>query len=458
MQRRFGSETADLFAIPKANDEGDRVDWYAPQPGMVVPWASASVDERKAARTTLLRARDRITKTAKNIQDNDVQDDQKQIFGRLLEQALQFPDDDHVYLVDGRPVITFWGFRRHNAIPESNAFMGLYIENAPPPGLIATPGPGMTSARRRGSHWWWLLLPLLLVPLLFWRGCDDRKPHSLQSASVFSEAKPLDQPKGVPTSEIDPDSSIRHAVPATRVIDRDAVGSATPSDGGRIHGQPIPGGAAESEAWLIDESDVELPPRPGADQDLRVNEEAVGAAPQSFEDEILGSERTDAAVEGETESEENARVGEPHEQQQPQDDAVNPEEQGEELTIPPEALESGSTDFLNGRWRSSTGLMEADTGRPVVLEYAFRNGKGQARIRRSDGTVCTGDVSATLRDKRLVLNNSIVRCPDGAGFNPVKVECGIGKTSSSDCSGEQSEGGRFTVKMRQTKTPKTGDE
>jgi hypothetical protein len=32
-------------------------------------------------------------------------------FARLLRQALTAPGEETLYVVDGRPVMTFWGFR-----------------------------------------------------------------------------------------------------------------------------------------------------------------------------------------------------------------------------------------------------------------------------------------------------------------------------------------------------------
>lgn len=32
------------------------------------------------------------------------------LFGALLAKAMHMPDPNHVYLVDDRPVLTFWGF------------------------------------------------------------------------------------------------------------------------------------------------------------------------------------------------------------------------------------------------------------------------------------------------------------------------------------------------------------
>ncbi|MCW2483725.1 hypothetical protein J5224_32265, partial [Candidatus Symbiopectobacterium sp. NZEC135] len=44
-----------------------------------------------------------------------------QRFGALLAKAFQFPAANYVYLVDGRPVITFWGFINLDQKPRTDA-------------------------------------------------------------------------------------------------------------------------------------------------------------------------------------------------------------------------------------------------------------------------------------------------------------------------------------------------
>ena len=47
VRRLYGQDVADLFAIPKRHDQGDVIDWYAPEPGSVVPWSAATPGARR---------------------------------------------------------------------------------------------------------------------------------------------------------------------------------------------------------------------------------------------------------------------------------------------------------------------------------------------------------------------------------------------------------------------------
>src|SRR5471032_2336367 len=56
----------------------------------------------------------------------------QQLFGALLAKAIQFPDQNHVYLVDGRPVLTFWGFVHLDKKSRTDALDCLRPPAAPP--------------------------------------------------------------------------------------------------------------------------------------------------------------------------------------------------------------------------------------------------------------------------------------------------------------------------------------
>ncbi|EGV19053.1 SrfA family protein [Thiocapsa marina] len=192
LARRLGPDLADSFAIPQRNEDGDTLDWYAPRPGPVVPWSAASPEERLSAQSQLLENRTRIDELAGTMQADP--DPERQVFARLLAHVFNFPDEDHVYLVDGRPVVTFWGFVRDREAVGSDPLVNLGRFAAPPtewsldvtdePRQDASPAP----VTRRGLPWWiWfplLLLALVLLLLFLLRGCVS------ESSTPFAEWAP----------------------------------------------------------------------------------------------------------------------------------------------------------------------------------------------------------------------------------------------------------------------------
>ncbi|SUG15137.1 Putative virulence effector protein [Salmonella enterica subsp. arizonae] len=99
---------ADCLAIPQLNDNGDRVDWYSPIEGQAIAWKAADEETHfRALRYLASTFESAAALSRKSLQSGKTA---LQLFGSLLEKATQFPGENHVFLVNGKPVITFWGF------------------------------------------------------------------------------------------------------------------------------------------------------------------------------------------------------------------------------------------------------------------------------------------------------------------------------------------------------------
>jgi len=200
VQRLFGTEYAAMLAVPQLNQAGDSIDWYAPTAGTVVPWPSASLAERTAARQQLLGALDAFHRHGASLDGLATASEDAAMFARMLPLALRIPDRSHLYLVDGKPVLTFWGFSRLDAPPEDHVIRDLDLEppapavaTAPPPAITA---PLLLAARPWWRRWWglWPLLLLLLALLALWglRGCAETPPPAPQPPPVTPEPAPAE--------------------------------------------------------------------------------------------------------------------------------------------------------------------------------------------------------------------------------------------------------------------------
>ncbi len=430
MKRQLGNDIADYFAIPRRSDDGDRIDWYAPREGLVVPWSAATGEEQRAAKQELLTARERILETGTRMQVDE--ETERKAFGRLLQHVMSFPNQDHLYLVNGRPVVTFWGFLEHDAALDHDSLALLPVMEPDSVAAPATPASGsMAQAAGRGRRfgwlwrWWWLLLPLLLLLLfLLLRGCDGWSPGG--GLPGLPDLPGLPGPGKLPTGGSVPDLP----------LDRGSgSGLQQPDLDASIDG--------DGSGPTLGESD--MPEEPGAttaNEEPPVPEETLPVEGES-------PPETDVPPEEETLPAEE----EPMPEQEPVPANAEPpsekEKSGAPLVIPPEAVRDGSTDFLNGRWRSDAGLMDR-TGRPIDVEYEFRDGEGVARYNRSDGVVCQGPTSASMKGSRLVINDrGNITCPDGVRFRKSRVECNVGQEGLADCQGSYATGENFSVGMTQ---------
>ncbi len=420
IKRKVDPESARYFAVPQSNENGDVIDWYAPRTGSVIPWSAASREEKISAKEQLESFKQELDLTVEEIRNGEGAD--QGVFNRLLEHVLQFPNDEHVYLVAGKPVLTFWGFVDTDANPRPDPLSVLVIpESAGMAEAAALPFAGVESSPvRRKSFWWWLLplLFLLLLLLFLLRGCDD--PVEIRELRGLFDAQTVEPPLHREHDPIEMASGNRYVV-NERGSD-DLPLSKNESDG--------------ESALPFSESEAENPQDILPDQQV-LDEATVPAADDSDEQAQQADALDDA-----TEAQQPDPVS-------PQDAPVESEVPGPQpLAIPDDPAQQNSMDFLNGRWQANSGLMDKQ-GRPVNLEYEFKDGKGNVRIKRNDGSVCSGAVEATRKGKELAFSDQeSIKCQGGGSYRPAKVKCKVDAGGETVCEGAYSSGDSFKMDIK----------
>lgn len=163
-------DLAYCFAVPRLSDDDSWIDWYAPEPGTVDCWGEITALEQEEARSLLVGVRREIIKLQRSLQDSDYDDDRS--CRDLLAWMFHHPDASHRFLVNGRPVLAFWGFVHIGASASQDP---LDFSAAHPPDFAQ---PQVHHAAPRASAagavpWWrrgWLWLLLLLVVLVSFFG------------------------------------------------------------------------------------------------------------------------------------------------------------------------------------------------------------------------------------------------------------------------------------------------
>jgi hypothetical protein len=171
---------ADCLAIPIPNAQGDRIDWYAPIAGRAISWHAADDDARAAALPLLEHFQ--ATTDAINLRARHSGKANLQMFAALLSKAMQFPDQNAVFLVDGKPVITFWGCVKADGQIRAAPLDCLRPKDRPAPPIAPpiiepivesivepiaetqppAPLPPVVNDRPHQA-WWLLLLPVALI-------------------------------------------------------------------------------------------------------------------------------------------------------------------------------------------------------------------------------------------------------------------------------------------------------
>ncbi|MGB3426435.1 SrfA family protein, partial [Castellaniella sp.] len=240
--RRQGPELVGHLAIPQINQAGDSIDWYAPQSGSVIPWSSSTEDERIPARAQMETWKAGLHALSSRLLNAhaDTPNSDTALFAKLLGRVPHFPDESYVYLVDGTPVVTFWGFDHAGADRMRNPLLCLY---SPPPAPtpaspLPTPAPVIApviAAQPWWKRWWWLLLllPLLLLLLFGLRGCTGGLPASgLPSWLPFTASTPDLRAPQAPVVDGAPPQGIGQVTPGMAVtpgVGLTAADTATPA-------------------------------------------------------------------------------------------------------------------------------------------------------------------------------------------------------------------------------------
>ena len=165
---RLSRKHADLLAIPEVDPTGQRIDWYAPFEGEARKLSELSEAERGPILDEVHRLHGDISGLADSMEAPQRSSAERN-FARLLRHALTAPGEDALYIVDGKPVMTFWGFSADAALP------GVFLAS-PPRGAascarrfreaVLASAPAVVAAGTRSVWWQWVLLGVLLLLML----------------------------------------------------------------------------------------------------------------------------------------------------------------------------------------------------------------------------------------------------------------------------------------------------
>ncbi|MHC8336498.1 SrfA family protein [Pseudomonas sp. LB3P25] len=414
--RRKNPEMVDHLAIPQSDELGNQIDWYSGLDGDVIPWSSATEEERAPARRQLEALKTALDELSQRFLGTDPAEQQqgdKAVFGKLLKRVIHFPDENFVYLVQGKPVLTFWGFE-HAGTGNRDPLHCLYqvppaftlppvVEAAP---VVAPVVPVV--ARPWWRRWWWLLLlPFLLLLLWLLLGLRGCVPIPLVAVNLL--------PEGV--------------VPVERQLEEPQLtGNATTLNGLPVMGTVV-GSTTGTGTAVTGTHGVEAPAIEGNEADAVPADLAKDPAAESPTAPPENKTAPPAVTSPEAEKSAAAKAGPP-------------------LSIPPGAAD-GAAKFLDGQYRAGAGIQDRRTGKPLRLEYQLKDGKGEVTVHQADGTKCSGPVSATMKGGSLAIDSQgQAVCGDGSTYDMPKVNCRKGATTVADCTGGYGKD-QFPMSMRQ---------
>ncbi|CNB94459.1 SrfA family protein [Yersinia pseudotuberculosis] len=423
----------DCLAIPQINEQGNRIDWYAPFEGKVTSWIAASSTERKAAVKQLaicLASASDISLRAKKSEKAA-----QQLFGALLAKALQFPDQNHVYLVSGKPVITFWGFVSQDKKMRSDPLDCLrqstdVVESAikaestvVPPEIRAKPvvTPAAVELSPQADI---IPTPQLVAETEITVGSEPIKTpvRWLRIGGVLSIAALIGalvaQFSGNLPGTAETQSSTAEHMTEQLVLSASHKPQVTADTLAPV--EPITASVPPPIMQpLLPLAHAPVPP------DAKVAAESIVAEPMAVEP--IAAKPVTPPV---TRANNNA------------------------LMLPANAVKIGSTAFLNGNWRAIPEIKSSLTGKPPSLIYQIKQGKGSVKITHGDNVTCRANVTAGLmKSGNLVINSRYrAQCSDGSKYQIPEIVCKQGTTDIADCKGRYD--ANTTLSMTMTRESK----
>lgn len=436
---KLGQQYANHLAVPQRNDQGNIIDWYVPFESKnpdgeydIVPWSAASDDEKKAALAQLHEFEQKVISLGQKMVSNINLSGDQLLFSRLVYNpqassnnderekiiAIRFPSADFVYIVNGIPVITFWGFLSSQPQVTGSSFSCLEATNInsnkiPP---ITSPAVPITIAASKPwwKRWGWLLLALLLLLLLLFllRGCMFKKqPVEIPPAPIAQVNSYLDDKPGINTGRQG------------------------------IKNQGIVGTKADASNTLTSRGKSSLTGQNLDSNQIPDNTNPAVAAP-ILNDPKGNSEQSDNPLTPDLDqsSPENGENGQTN----------NAAPTDNKLTLSPDIIDQGSTQFLNGKWNVGGGIQDKTTGKPLRLQYDFDQGNGTVTISRGDGVKCVGNVGSGIAKGNLDISSSTnATCNDNSTYQLPKIQCVPGQNNVANCQGYYGDGAKFPITMKQ---------
>ncbi|HCE8849745.1 TPA: ssrAB-activated protein [Citrobacter freundii] len=374
----------DCLAIPQINDNGDRVDWYSPIEGKAVAWKAADEEARfRALRYLGSTLENAAALSRKSLQSGKTS---LQLFGSLLEKAIQFPGENHVFLVDGKPVITFWGFVNLNENPRDDVLDCLRLADIPPVVTVAEPEqeeeipPEITFAEADAP---------LLTPVVELAKPAEPEPQP-QPPVIVNEPEvtpPLAQEKPARRLPL-------WSLPVAAVIIAAIVG---PLLWKQQTTQPVPAAAA------VEVAKIDMAPLP-----------ALASALPLHRAEVTPVAKKEKSVEG------------------PVVIAAIPKDA---LVMDANQMKAGTTRFLNGNWRVLVDVKDPVSGKAPSLRYQIQANKGTARVVHGDNIVCRAEIFSGLHQsgELMIKSRGNARCTDGSRYPMPEITCKAGTNDVAAC-------------------------
>ena len=455
---RLSRDHADLLAIPEVDPTGQRIDWYAAFDGEVKKLADLGDGERAAMLAKVQGLHADLARMADTMEAPDRSGAERN-FARLLRHALTAPGENTLYVVGGKPVMTFWGFTADAALP------GVFIASPPvvaTAAAVARPATVMASAPAiaagalgtRSTWWQWVLLFLVLLGLLallawlvkpYLPRLEPRLEAEVRDRAL---AMSVQQPAELQKARVDTlqNESERLRLELARLTDELSRKGGDCSAGvlgpggviiGTAPGNAIAGTGPDAAVVAKPDANAKVePPIERGPANQEANNKPEPNKPDANKPDMNKPEPNKA----------DANKPDPNKPDPKSDpksaDANKPDPKKDvpkPMVVPPEAKKNEDLAFLKGDWRSRTGLATANGENDIRPNYTLDDkGKGKVTFTQKNGATCEAPAEAKWNSGKLTIEEKAnPKCTDGRTYARNTVNCEVGADGAAQCKGSQ---------------------
>ncbi|HTR88378.1 MAG TPA: SrfA family protein [Reyranella sp.] len=445
--RHLSPEHADLLAIPEADPSGRRIDWYAPFDGEVRRLADLGEAERMQVLDTVRRLHADLAGLAERM-DAPQRSSAERNFARLLRHALTAPGEETLYVVGGRPVMTFWGFAADAALP------GAFLTSPPrPPAppvipaaavLASAPAAAMMAPRARTAWWQWLLLAALLLLLLAALAWAVRpylphiEPRLAEEARERALNMSVREPLALEHVRID---TLRADNEKLRLELARLTDELARRGGNCAAGVVVPGGVVVGDAanTPIERGVPDAKAGMGVNASDKMTDKGKGPAAQEPKLPDANKAPNDKGPDNKADNKGPGLLPPDQAKADQQKAEQEKKDKPKPMVVPPEARQKQDLAFLKGDWRSRNAVATATGEKDIRPSYTLDDkGKGKVSFVQQDGSTCEAPAEARWDQGKLVIEEkSNPRCSDGHTYARNIVNCDVGPDGTAQCNGRQ---------------------
>lgn len=464
----LGPKVAEYFAIPKFSPDNSYVDWYIPFESSkadgsysISYWNAATNEEKQKALKELKDLEEKLTSFGQELEFKATNQNMRLLAHFLTGSndkenlpVVHHPSNDCVFIVDGRPVITFWGFVKKGEHATTQPFKNLQntttssFNNTSNATTSTIRQENVTNTITKEDHnhkpcklallWLLGLLGLLFLLWLLWQllkfffpslglslpgfnlpgfnlpgfGFDKDKTEIGINAPDIDAGK-LDLEKDVVAIKDQNKVTIDTIDPNTATIDDKTTVNTTPKQ-------------STEEPLLAEDNTVDTP-------DNNIVDPVDDDLAQANDNEILAPVKVDdVPTDTSNPINNNVSVADP-------------------VAMPfnSNAITKGDQSWLKGSWDTKSGLMDDQNGVPLNLGYEF-DGKGNSKmiVTRKNGTKCVVNGTSKVNNGTIVIqSNANAVCPDGRSYAMPTITCADDGSGQAKCKGKYENSSEFNINM-----------